>query len=53
MRTVLAGGMLALFLAALSTRGAEPVAITVDASSSGTTIGNKFSDINVWAIGKT
>lgn len=53
MRIVLAGGMLASFLVAYSARGTEPLVITVDASSSGTTIGNKFSDINVWAIGKT
>lgn len=52
-RKVLAQGLPGTFLPSIATYAAEPLSITINISSTGKTIKNKFSDINMWTIENT
>ena len=53
MRNVLAKGLFIALLTGPAAYAVEPVSFTVDVSSPGKIITNKFSDINMWMIDRT
>jgi hypothetical protein len=53
MKKVLAKGLLMAFLIIRAAYAAEPVIFSIDISSTGKRITNKFSDINMWMIDET
>jgi hypothetical protein len=48
--TMLVAGLAAALWSGAAARAAEPTGLTFDLAARGKTIGNKFSDINVWAL---